>query len=929
MSYEHKTKKKLIDELTTLQKRVASLEKVKDDYQKTAEKHLDSQQALFTLMSNLPGVVYRCLNDKYWTMKFFSDGCIELTGYKPNELTNNKKISYEEIIHPEDRGSVREIVNSAVTEKTRYHITYRIITKEGDVKWVWEQGRAVHSSKGDLRYLEGIIIDITKRQQTYEKLQRSEEKYKTIIENNGVAICIVNENDLISTINTEFENLVSYKKDEVEGKKTWRDFIYKDDLEKMEEYRRLRLSDPKLPPKKYEFRMIDRNGNIKDIYATFGLIPNTKIAVASLLDITERKQMVEKLRKSEERFRVIFKSSAIGIARVDLDGRLIESNPAFQNMLGYSGKELSEMVFADFTHPDDVETDLKLFKELISGKRKEYNIEKRYIRKDKKIIWGHLTGSLVQAEDGKPLFGIGMVEDITERRQAEEALDKEHILLRTLIDELPDLIYVKDNKSRFTVANRRIAQFMGAETPGDLIGKTDFDYYSKDIAQIFFSTEQNIIQTGKPYIQKDEPIPFPSGITRQVLTTKIPLRDTSGKIIGIIGMGHDLTEYKELENQLLQSQKMDAIGRLTGGIAHDFNNVLTAIMGYTEFLQMKLKKDKTLLSYVKEIRKAGERAVSLTRQLLAFSRKQILQPMVININSIVTDMEKMLKRLIGEDIDLVAKLDPKLGNIKADPSQIDQIIMNIAINAKDAMPQGGKLTIETENVYLDRKYASIHVSAKPGAYVMLAISDNGVGMDKETKDQIFEPFFTTKKEGKGTGLGLSTVYGIVKQSGGNIWVYSEPKKGTTFKIYLPRVFSKIQQEQLSIGKVKKTTGTETIFIVEDEEQVREMISYGLKNFGYEVVQSKSGEDALDVIEKQEFHIYDLLITDIVLPGLNGRELAEKVNQINEDTKVLYISGYADDAIVHHGILEEGINFLPKPFTLHDLGRKVREILDSD
>ena len=386
-----------------------------------------------------------------------------------------------------------------------------------------------------------------------------------------------------------------------------------------------------------------------------------------------------------------------------------------------------------------------------------------------------------------------------------------------------------------------------------------------------------------------------------------------------------LEREHEQGEQLRQSQKLESIGRLAGGIAHDFNNLLTAINGYSDLMLRRLGEGDPLRRNAEEIRKAGERAASLTRQLLAFSRKQVLQPLVLDLNGVVADMDKLLRRLIGEDIDLVTSLEPKLGRVKADPGQIEQVVMNLAVNARDAMPRGGHLTIETRNVYLDKAYAHTHVSVQPGRYVMIAVSDTGVGMDAKIREHIFEPFFTTKEAGKGTGLGLSMIYGIVKQSGGNIWVYSEPGHGTTFKIYLPQVKEEASTES-SVAASDVLRGTETILIVEDEDRLRELIREILEMEGYTVFAASNGHEALSICEQQEGTI-DLLITDVVMPEMSGRELAESLEHKRSEVKVLFMSGYTDDAVVRHGVLKASSFFLQKPFTPDALARKVREMLN--
>jgi PAS domain S-box-containing protein len=398
-------------------------------------------------------------------------------------------------------------------------------------------------------------------------------------------------------------------------------------------------------------------------------------------------------------------------------------------------------------------------------------------------------------------------------------------------------------------------------------------------------------------------------------------------------VARDVSQIKQAERaleqsaeQLRQAQKLESVGRLAGGIAHDFNNMLTAIQGYSELTLRRLEDDDPLRRNIEEILKAGDRSAALTRQLLAFSRQQILQPVVLDLNVVITDTVKMLQRLIGEDVQLVAVLNPKAGRVKADAGQVSQIIMNLAVNARDAMPTGGKLTIETANTTFDEEYAWQHVGVISGEYVMLAISDTGTGMSAETQQHIFEPFFTTKEVGKGTGLGLATVYGIVKQSGGQIWVHSEMGGGTTFKIYLPRVTEEVAEEETKHPSDGLLRGSETILLVEDEEMVRMLAHRILEECGYTVLEAGNGAQALALCDKHEGHI-DMLMTDVVMPHMGGRELAERMAQMYPEMRILFTSGYTDDAVVRHGVIETGMNFIQKPFTPDGLAQKVREVLD--
>jgi len=404
-------------------------------------------------------------------------------------------------------------------------------------------------------------------------------------------------------------------------------------------------------------------------------------------------------------------------------------------------------------------------------------------------------------------------------------------------------------------------------------------------------------------------------------------RDAGGRPVEVFGSWVDITERKGLEMQLLQAQKMEAVGQLAGGVAHDFNNVLTAIAGYAELLREDLPGEDARRGDLEEILRATDRAAALTRQLLAFSRRQVLAPRVLDLNTVVASVDNMLGRLIGADVELKTALAPELGAVRADPGQLEQVIMNLVVNARDAMPRGGKLTIETANAELDESYALEHPAVVAGPYVMLAVSDSGVGMDAATQARIFEPFFTTKEKGKGTGLGLATVYGIVKQSGGNIWLYSEPGRGTTFKIYLPRVDQPLELPTPTPAARETPRGTETVLLVEDDDAVRALARKMLAAHGYTVLAAPSGADALELAASHAGPIH-LLVTDVVLPGISGRELAIRFQSVRPGLKVLYTSGYTDDAVVHHGVLDAGIAFLQKPFTSGALARKVRETLDS-
>jgi PAS domain S-box-containing protein len=492
------------------------------------------------------------------------------------------------------------------------------------------------------------------------------------------------------------------------------------------------------------------------------------------------------------------------------------------------------------------------------------------------------------------------------------------------MDNSPAVAFMKDEDGRFVYVNQLFERFFKL-TRLQWLGKTDFDLWPEETARQLRDNDLAILAEDRP-AEIFEVFPGPDGTPHQWLVFKFPVKDQAGRrFLG--GMAVNITERRHLEQQLRQAQKMEAIGKLAGGVAHDFNNIVTIITGYSDMLLSRIGPENSMRRELEQIKKAGDRAHSLTRQLLAFSRRQMLQPKVLDLNAVVTNLEPMLQRLIGENIELVIELKPGLEQVKADPGQIEQVIMNLAINARDAMPQGGKLLLETDNVELDEAYARRHIPTQPGSYVRLAVSDTGCGMDAATQSRIFEPFFTTKEQGKGTGLGLSTVYGIVKQSGGYIWVYSERGQGTTFKIYLPRVLAPADSVPPVMHWSSLPQGKETVLVVEDEPEVRWLVRDMLQHLGYNVLEARHGIEA-QVLSIQHPGPIHLLITDVVMPQMSGREIAEQLTSEHPETKVLYMSGYTDDAVVRHGVLAAHMAFLQKPFTPEALARKVREVLDG-
>ena len=632
------------------------------------------------------------------------------------------------------------------------------------------------------------------------------------------------------------------------------------------------------------------------------------------------------LEESERRYREIFENAKDAIYVHDLNGRYTLVNPAAEELSGYSRDEILQLSVFDMASPEHVELICNSLKQKLTDHAPTtYEIEA--IRKDGTRVPVEVSSRLIY-RDGRPIGVQGSVRDISERRRAEEVVRASEQRFRDLVENANDIIFTCDMLGKITSLNRAGERVTGYTAEEALKMNIAQAVSPDDIAKVrHMLSRKRAADVATVYDL--ELITKSGGRAAVEISSRAILKD--GEAVGVQGIARDITDRQRMENdlrasqaQLQQSQRLEAVGQLAGGVAHDFNNLLTAIIGYSDFALRKMRANNPIRRDIEEIKKAANRAATLTRQLLAFSRKQILKPEVLDLNLVVGDMHKLLERLIGEDIDLVTTLGSDTDPVKADRGQLEQIIMNLVVNARDAMPFGGSVTIETANVVFDEAYTSEHVPVKPGKYAMLAVSDSGLGMDANTQLHIFEPFFTTKELGKGTGLGLSTVYGIVKQSGGFIWVYSELNVGTTFKIYLPSLTElHFDQELTSIDTAETETGT--VLLVEDDPLVRNVALRALESAGYTVLESGNGHGALAMAHSCDDEI-DLLITDVVMPLMGGRELAQELSALHPKTSILFMSGYTDDAVVRHGIMDKDIEYLQKPFTPESLVRRVGEVL---
>ena len=617
-------------------------------------------------------------------------------------------------------------------------------------------------------------------------------------------------------------------------------------------------------------------------------------AVLVFHDVTEQRRAEEKLHHSEERYRRLFESNPHPMWVFDVETlRFLAVNDAAVLRYGYPREEFLALTLADIRPPEDVPAVIEKIGELAD-----------LIQPGR--VWRHRwkDGTVRDVEiSSHPLrYGdrparIVLVLDVTERKRAEEALRESHALLNAVVEGTSDAVCVKDLRGRYLLINTAGARPLGRPAH-EILGKDDHELLPPDAARTIAQRDGEVMAARNA--QTIEETSVTAGVRRTYLTTRNPFRDARGEVIGLIGLARDVTELKRLEEQYLQAQKMEAVGRLAGGIAHDFNNLLTVINGYADLLFGRLRPDDPGREPLAEILKSGERAATLTRQLLAFSRKQVLQPQVVSLNTLLGELIKLLQRLIGEDIELALVAGPGLGLTKVDPAQFEQAVINLAVNARDAMPNGGRLTIETRNAELNEGDAQRNVELKPGRYVLVTVTDTGHGMDEPTRERIFEPFFTTKEPGKGTGLGLAMVYGFVKQSGGHVEVDSAPVRGTTFRVYLPRAGTGDVPVAPSPDLHKMPRGTETVLLAEDEDAVRALSRIVLQASGYEVLEARDGQEGVWVAQQHSGPIH-LLVTDLVMPRKSGRQLADELVRERPRLRVLFMSGYTDEVMLSHGV----------------------------
>jgi PAS domain S-box-containing protein len=771
----------------------------------------------------------------------------------------------------------------------------------------------------------GMVVafrDVTERKKAELLLRREKETFFAILQKAPYGVILLEKTGRYLYVNPQFTLITGYSLKDIPTGKDWFRKAYPDNSYRKKAIKAWAEDLSKGKPVDRTFSVRCKNGEIRDIEMRATVLDDGRI-ILTASDITERKLAEEALRASEEKYRELVQSANSIILRRDVTGNITFFNEFAQKFFGYPEEEiLGKNVIGTITpEKDSTGTSLSTMVRDIGLRPEKYQTnENENMLRSGERVWISWTNRPILDEHGNVREILCVGNDITERKRSEEALK----LQAQIIDQIHDSVVSSDLTGHITIWNK------GAER---LFGWTQEEALGQHISMMYPDEQYTFLQehvipplkaAGSYEVEVRNR--KKTGEEFHVHLSLSVLRDGSGAITGLIGYHMDITEHKKLEEQLRHSQKMEAIGQLAGGIAHDFNNILTAVIGYANLLQMRLGDGNQLRSYVDQIIASSERAANLTQSLLAFGRKQILDPKPVTVNEIVKSMEKLLARLISEDIELKINFVEKNLTVFADAAQMGQVLMNLVTNARDAMPEGGKLTISTSLVQLDTDFVKRHGYGKAGMYGLIAVTDTGVGMNEKTRQRVFEPFFTTKEVGKGTGLGLAIVYGIVKQHNGFVNVYSELGEGSVFKVYLPLIRSSYGEER-EAALALPVGGKETILVAEDDAEVRRLTKNVLQEFGYTVVEAIDGEDAISKFLKHKRKV-DLVMLDVVMPRKNGKEVYQYVRKIRPDVKALFTSGYTADVIHEKGVLDEGLNFVSKPVAPKELLRKIRDILDQ-
>ena len=934
---------KLIEENALLDRRIQDLEKSETERRRAEEMLRQSEERYRLLANNISEHVW--IMDLKLNLTYISPSVEKLYGYTPDEVKelNMKTLftaeSYQKIVEVYSKELSLVFGNSPpppsgkprVMELEAYH-------KDGHKLWIENRLSFIRDENGIPLSILGETRDITERKQAQELLKKSEERYRTILEDIQEGYFEVDLAGNFTFFNDTLCRVSGYSREELMGMNN-RQYTDREELRKVyQAFNKVYVTGK--ANKELVWKLKRKDGVKRYIEGSISLLkdlsgkPTGFRGIAR--DITERMETEKLLQESEKRLH--------GIA-THIPGVVFQFYAKAGGEYGIS--YVSERVADIFEVPFDTELDA-LFPIFFSHIHKEdldrftasiqnavksnaaWDFEGRYVKPSGKMFWFHAMSIPTRYEDRIVFDGILL--DIMERKQAEEALRESEGLYTQLVDTIPDIVVRTDLNSKVLFANDNVLNIGGyrmEEVLGhnilEFISPEDHDTVTRNVIRIIEEKKQGPYEY---HLLTKDGIRIPYEVISGIFHVK------DGTPCGFVHVCRNISQRKQaelekehLQERLNQAQKMESIGRLAGGVAHDFNNMLSVILGHTEMAMGDTESDQPIHAHLLEIRKAAERSADLTRQLLAFARKQTVSPQVIDMNKTVEGMLKMLQRLIGEDIHLSWLPGVNAWPVKIDPSQVDQILANLCVNARDAITGVGKVTIELENIHIDEAFcAGYSYFISPGDYILLAVSDDGHGMDRKVQDRLFEPFFTTKAVGKGTGLGLATVYGIVKQNKGFINVYSEPGQGTTFRIYLPRHLGDAEQVKAEQPQESMIRGHETVLVVEDELAILDLCKIMLEQQGYQVLAAATPGEAIQLAGEHSGEIH-LLITDMVMPGMNGRDLAKRFLSIYPAMKCLFMSGYTANMIVHQGILDEGVYFIQKPFSRNDLTKRVREVLD--
>ncbi|MEJ2543520.1 MAG: PAS domain S-box protein [Calditrichaceae bacterium] len=953
-------KQDCLDKLNSFKSEISKLSSKLEEQQKLLNQYQTSLfqfQGLFEKTNNA-----YCICDENGKILLINQNASNLLGLTPSELLNQNLLDdnpITEMFNSSGKRQLKKLLKSTapISEQfniknkseieVKFEIQSQLFRSEEDYirilifKDVENEKMTFENGKKQREFLERLVKErtanlmttnsklqkeIRERVQREKELTESKERYKELIEKAGVAVLVDDENGHLQFFNKKFTDIFGYTQKEMKKKSIFT-LIHPDDKDRFKEIHNRRFLGLQADSA-YEVKAVGKDGSLLYLDVHTSAIKEHGHILGSRSFIWDRteKTLIEAAHiRSEERYRELYDNNRDGIVVYDLEGNIIDCNPVFLEMSGYNLSEITKLTNKDITPKKWLKTDVKIVQSQTLKRGYSEIYQKEYIHKNKDAFPVELRTYLMRDDDGKPEGFWAIIRNISEQKKIEAEMN----MLAHTIKSVREAVSVTDLNDNILFVNEAFINIYGyseEELIGQNINLIRSPNNDPDIIKNILPETITKGWIGELINRRKNGEEFPVYLSTSVI------RNDNEVPIALVGISSDLTERKKMEAQLRQSQKMDAVGKLAGGIAHDFNNILSIINGYTDLALQEIDVSHKLYRKINQVRSAGEKASNLVKQLLAFSRKQIIETKIVNINKLITDWNSVFIRLIGEDIETHINLERDIGFIKADPNQLEQVFVNIILNARDAINQKTdiasekQIKIQTHNVNLNKKFTDKHKGSSAGQFIEISISDTGIGIPNGTKDKIFEPFFTTKEEGKGTGLGLSMVYGIVKQNNGSIYVDSKANDGTTFRIYWPVVESEICETSAKRLDEKIVGGNETILIVEDEPEVRDVASETLQSVGYEIFEAANGIEALDYIKHNGSKL-SLVITDVIMPGMGGKELAENIKKIQPDLKVLFTSGYTDQKIVQDGKLNNDINFLHKPYSIYDLSRKVRELIE--